>query len=171
VPAFQTLTCGTQEAVCKLLVSDTANARDWSFQSNLQIGDYALGGDTYRFSAVPASFAGSLWIRPSRLSKTSTLNPLVTFTISAPADIYVAVDTRVTTPAWLGSWTDTGTALVYGGSVGPVTEKLLHKRFDAGSVPLGPIACPADASPCAMYFVLIRFVDPPVGGVGPACSM
>jgi len=47
----------------------------------------------------------------------------------------------------------------------------MRQRFPAGTVSLGPAGCVSDASKCAMYFALIRFVDPPVGGTGPACSM
>lgn len=173
VPARGTLTCGDQDALCGLAVNDATNARDWSLQTDLQVGDLAVGSDEHRLTDVPPELAGSPWIRPSRLSKSATANPLVTFNISAPADVYVGVDTRVATPSWLSSWTNSGLTIAYrvlSSSEPPstVTQRLFRARFPAGSVALGPLACTATSS-CSMYLTIIRFADQPAG-VPPSCA-
>lgn len=166
------VTCGSQDAVCGLVVNDPANAGQWSLQADIQVGDLALGSDAYPLTAVSASVAGFPWIRPSRSSKSAMADPLVTFTLSAPADIYVGLDTRVAVPSWLSSWTDSGASVSYSApnSVGPpttVTQRLLKASFSAGSVALGPLACGTTAN-CSMYLTIIRFADQPSGAL--ACQ-
>jgi|GEM_PF-4573027 len=174
VPTNGAITCGSQDAVCGLVVNDLMNAREWSLRSEIQVGDQALGSDPYLLSAVPLEVAGFPWIRPSRSSKTTTANPLVTFTLSAPADVYVGVDTRVAIPSWLSSWTDSGATLSYlsTSSTGPpttVTQRLLKATFAAGSVALGPLGCASTAN-CSMYLTVIKFVDQPSGAAASVCQ-
>jgi hypothetical protein len=173
VPTQGTVTCSELDALCGLAVSDPINAGDWSIQANLQNGDLALGSDDSRFSEVPSELVGSPWIRPSRLSKSAMANPLVTFSVSAAVDVYVGIDTRVSTPSWLTSWTDSGMTISYRSysSSGPPTtvrQRLFQMRFPAGSVALGPLAC-INPSNCSMYITVIRFADQPAG-VTPSCG-
>jgi hypothetical protein len=174
VPAPGTVTCGSQDSLCGLVVNDPANAGQWSFQPNLQFGNQALGTDSYNFtSAVSAEVAGSAWIRPSGLSKSATSNPLVTFTIGAPADVYVGLDSHLSPPSWLAGWTATGKTIAFsaGSSSSAVTQNLWKARFPAGAVALGPLGCAASDVNCSMYITAIKFVDQPTGsgGEGLAC--
>jgi hypothetical protein len=172
VAAVGTITCGDLDALCGLSVRDYVNAGEWSLRTNLQVGDLATGSDPHTISAVPSELRGSPWIRPSRDSKSATMNPLVTFTLSAPADVYVGIDTRLSVPPWLSSWTDSGMTisyLVYSSSAPSttVTQRLLQARFPAGDVSLGPLGC-VSTSNCSMYLTIIRFADRQ-GDTPPTC--
>jgi len=113
-----------------LTVNDAANASDWSLQTNLQVNDLSYGDRTTVFSAVDASVAGSEWIRPAQDSKSYTGTTLVSFQLTANADVYVAHNDAITTkPSWLSTWTDTGAEIAGNG----VTYSLYRKAFTAGS--------------------------------------
>jgi alpha-glucosidase (family GH31 glycosyl hydrolase) len=124
-----------------LSVKDTANAADWSVQSSLQAGNTQYGDRAFTFTSVPASVQGAEWIRTANDSKAFTASPLATFTVATDADVFVALNDRVTTPpAWLaaGGWSDTGDNLVNSEAT-PRTFSLFKKSFAAGAlVSLGP---------------------------------
>lgn len=122
-------------------VRDTGNAGDWSARTNIQTGDQSHGDRTYTWSSVPASVAGGAWIRTANDSKTYTGNPLVSFSISATADVYVAWDDRAARQAWLDStWIDTGENLVIReNSTTTRPFSLFRKNFLPGTVTLGPM--------------------------------
>src|SRR5262249_27034820 len=98
--------------ITSLSVSDAANAPDWSIQPALGQGDVQYGDRAYALTTVPGSIAGSEWIRTANDSKTFTGSTLVSFTVTAAADVYVAFNDRIVPlPSWLSStngWTDTG---------------------------------------------------------------
>ncbi|MEO5733102.1 MAG: NPCBM/NEW2 domain-containing protein, partial [Rubrivivax sp.] len=134
--------CGAPPAVTvsNLQVSDGANSGNWSIQSNLQAGNTAYGDRVYTWSAVPSSVAGGRWIRTANSSKAYAGSPLATFGISAAADVYVAFDNRSPLPSWVdSSWTDTGADMTMAESA-TVSRgfSLFKKRFNAGTVSLGP---------------------------------
>jgi hypothetical protein len=122
-----------------LNVADTANAANWSFQTNIQVGAVQYGDRGYTLTAVPASLAGSAWIRTGMGSKAYTGNPTVTFTINQQATVYVVLDSRVTTPpSWLdSSWTLTGLTLTNNEVAGRNTFVIYSNTFPAGAVSLG----------------------------------
>jgi hypothetical protein len=123
--------------ISSLSAKDTANAADWSIQTIINTGVLQYGDRTYTFSAVPASVAGSNWIRTANDSKLYTGNPAVTFFISQDADVYVGHDDRIITkPAWLdATWTDTGENLTANGT----NFSLYRKSFPGNStVSIGP---------------------------------
>jgi hypothetical protein len=121
-------------------VGDTANAKYWSLQTNLQVGSVQYGDRAYTFSTVPASLLGDSWVRGANGSKVYTGTPTVSFTIGQQATVYVAMDTRVTTlPAWLDStWTKTALTLTDNQLAGHNTFVIYSKVFPAGVVALGP---------------------------------
>jgi hypothetical protein len=122
-----------------LVVNDTTNAANWSVQTNLQVGAKQYGDRGYTFSTLPSSLVGAAWIRTANSSKTYTGNPVVSFSISQSATIYVAVDTRLATPSWIdSSWTNTGLALTDSQAAGHNSFVLYAKTFPAGTVSLGP---------------------------------
>jgi glucose/arabinose dehydrogenase len=148
--------CGAPPAVTisNLAVSDGANSADWSVQSNLQNGNVAYGDRTYTWSAVPAAVAGGRWIRAANDSKGYTGTPLVSFSISAAADVYVALDNRSPLPSWVdSSWVDSGADLTQAES-GTVSRSfsLFRKRFNAGTVTLGPW----NNTGTSMYTVIVK---------------
>jgi hypothetical protein len=138
--------------VSNLSVKDKTNAAHWSIQAGLAKGKKAYGDASATFTTVPAVVAGAAWIRDADKSRTSTVDPLVTFTLARPADVYVGLDTRVTRPGWLdASWTAvTGTEKVSGG----VSYHLLRKRFANGTVALGPQVSPK-AAKARMYTIAV----------------
>ena len=134
-----------------LSVLDTANATDWSIQANIQAGDTMYGDRIYTLDTVPASVAGSDWIRSANDSKAFADTPLVSFTVTQDAWIVVAHDDRITTkPDWMSGWSDTGEDIV---NSEPQTFSLYEKFFSAGStVELGTNG----SSSTSMYLVTVR---------------
>jgi YVTN family beta-propeller protein len=135
-----------------LTVADTANAVDWSIQSNLQVGNLQFGDRTFTFTTVPAQVAGSAWIRAANDSKGFTGNPTVSFTINRSADVYVAIDDRIGAPfGWMTSgWVSTGIKLVNNEAT-PRPLTLYRKNFAAGTVSLGGAATGHN-----MYSVIVK---------------
>lgn len=83
-----------------LTVRDTANANDWSAQSNLRIGNQAFGDRTFTVASLPTALVGAAWIRVAQDSKSSTADPLATFSINQQATVYVAVESRAGRLPW-----------------------------------------------------------------------
>lgn len=129
--------------ITKLSVKDKANASHWSVQTGLAKGKKVYGDATPTFTSVPKVLSGAAWIRDADKSRTSKADPLVTFTVSRAADVYVGLDSRATQPAWLdATWTAaTATEKASGG----VTYHLWSKHVAAGTVALGPQASAASA--------------------------
>ena len=122
-----------------LVVNDTTNAANWSLQTNLQVGASQYGDRSYTLASVPASLAGTSWIRTAMGTKTYTGNPTVSFTINQSATVYVALDTRLALPSWIdSSWSNTGQTLTDNQAAGHNTFVLYAKTFPAGTVSLGP---------------------------------
>jgi hypothetical protein len=122
-----------------LTVSDTANAANWSLQTNLQVGNTVYGDRTYTVSSVPTALIGAAWVRPANASKTVTTNPLVTFTISKNATVYVSTDTRLGKRPWMdATWVDTSTTMTTSENGTTRTYEVFRKAFPAGQVALGP---------------------------------
>jgi hypothetical protein len=122
-----------------LAVGDSANAANWSPQTNLQVGATVNGDRTHTFASLPAALVGAHWVRTANASKTATANPLVTFTINQAATVYVGVDARSGRRPWMdASRVDTGTTLTAdeGGTVR--SFPVFGKDFAAGPVALGP---------------------------------
>ena len=135
IPASLTVASGLT-LVTNLSVKDAANAKSWSIQHNLQVGNTMYGDRTYIFKIVFDRVVGADWIRPANVSKSSKANPLVTFTVTSEAEVNVAVDKRVGRPSWVDSaWEDRGTTLT---SSNNVTYELFRKTYPAGTVSLGP---------------------------------
>jgi hypothetical protein len=136
VAAFSAaLTAPATASVTGLSVQDSANAADWSVQSNLQSGNSQYGDRAFTFTTVPAVVAGSEWIRTANDSKAFTGATLVTFTVTVDSDVYVAHNDSIgTKPSWLSAangWTDSGANLV---NSEPRTFSLFRKSFAGGSM-------------------------------------
>jgi len=143
-----TITPGTSTltTISNLAVTDTANAANWSIQSDIQAGNAQYGDRTITLTSVPSTLTGANWIRTADSSKLATNSPLVTFTINQAASVYVAVDTRLGKRSWMdASWTDTGTNLTNNESPSKTFE-LFVKTFPAGTVSLGPNAAGTNQS-------------------------
>ena len=138
-----------------LAVQDTANAGNWSVQSGFKAGATLYGDRSFTVASVPAALNGVAWIRDANASKTYTGSPLVTFSISRAATVYVAVDTRVGKRSWMDqTWADTGTQITDDESGATRTFEVYAKAFPAGPVSLGPDADTANAG--SMYLIMVR---------------
>jgi hypothetical protein len=137
-----------------MTVQDSANAADWSVQTNLQAGNIAFGDRAFTFDTVPAIVAGGTWLQAANDSKAYAGSPLVTFTLSAAADVYIAHDDRAARPSWLdATWVDTGVNLVVRESA-TVTRplSLYKKQLPAGTVSLGGL----NNNAINMYTVIVK---------------
>lgn len=147
--------CGaTGASVSGLSVKDSANAASWSVQSKFAAGDTLYGDRTFTAASVPAALRGAAWIRDANASRTYTGNPLVTFSISKAATVYVAVDTRLGRRSWMdATWADTFTQVTDDESGATRTFEVYAKSFPAGTVSLGPDADTASSS--SMYLIMV----------------
>jgi polygalacturonase len=140
--------------VSDLSVADTANAADWSVQDNLQVGDVLYGDRTFTVASLPPALVGAQWIRTANDSKTATVDPLATFTLSQPSTVYIGVDTRVGRRPFMDSgWVATGTQLTDTEGSSTRHFDLYQKTFPAGQVALGPEADTANSG--SMYLMAI----------------
>ncbi len=146
---------GGGSLISNLVVNDSANAADWSIQSNLQTGNLIYGDSGATFTAVASIVAGGDWIRTAADSKAYTGATLVTFTVNSAADVYVAhVDNITTKPSWLTGWSDTGAELANSEAT-PKRFSLFKKSFASGAtVSLGNNGNNVTAG--RMYTVIVR---------------
>ncbi|MBI2100713.1 MAG: right-handed parallel beta-helix repeat-containing protein [Candidatus Vogelbacteria bacterium] len=102
----------------------------------LNLGQLLYTDRTYTFTSVPAAYQNKTYIRTANDDKSVTASNYLTFTVSAPADVYVVYDNNLSAPAWLAGWTLTGDTI--GTNDGnPGTRKIYKKSFAAGQVVLG----------------------------------
>ena len=142
-------------SVSGLSVNDTANAGNWSVQSGFAVGDTLYGDRSFTVASVPAALKGVAWIRDANASKAYTGSPLVSFSISQAATVYVAVDTRLGARSWMdATWADTGTHVTDDESGSTRTFEVYGKSFPAGTVSLGPDADTANTA--SMYLILVH---------------
>ncbi|MDR2577841.1 MAG: hypothetical protein LBC70_03385 [Chitinispirillales bacterium] len=96
---------GGGEFIDSLMVSDAANAANWSVQSDFRISVAAYGDRTHTITAVPADLQGAEWVRAAMDSRTRTSpDTLVRFRMKKAGTVYVAHEDRVTAkPAWLAA--------------------------------------------------------------------
>jgi rhamnogalacturonan endolyase len=129
--AAKPITIGDGQYIKSLVVNDSANAANWSIQSNLQVGDTTYGDRTTKFAQIPEKLLGAEWIRTACDSKAYT-SEAASFTAKSDISVYVGLDSRVATiPAWLSSWTNTGESLSGDNSV---TFNLYKKDFSSDSL-------------------------------------
>lgn len=125
--------------ITNLSARDMPNAKYWSVQRNLEVGNTQYGDRTYELASIPSELLGATWIRTANNSKSYTANPTVTFSINRPANIYVGIDTRGSKPSWIdSSWEPTSMKLTNSGESSARTFNLYRKRFPRGNVSLGP---------------------------------
>ena len=151
--ANTSLTVGTGGGgltITGLSVADSANAADWSVQSNLRAGSVQYGDRTFTLTSVPTALQGAQWIRTANDSKGATADPLVRFTVNQQVTVAIAIDTRTGKRPWMdATWVDTGTQLVNGEST-PKHFEVFQKTFPAGQVSLGP-----NSGTGSMYTIIV----------------
>lgn len=128
---------------------------------NLDVGAQYYQDRDYVILGMPAHLQGQIGIRTNNDDKSATSLSWIGFSLSRPADVYIAYDRRGTPqdggtlPTWLSSaYTDTGSFVTVDDEASPM--RLYKKSFTAGSaVSLGGnMASPASGAG-SNYFVLI----------------
>src|SRR5205814_6997647 len=155
-PVGLAVTGGVDLTVGGLAVNDPAGTAAWSVQPDLELGAALYGDRTFTLASAPTYVLGApWWLRTANASRTAAADPLVTFTLSAPATVLVAVDTRLGRPAWLdSSWTDTGDQQTdFEGDTTFRRYELFTKAYGPGPVALGPANSGTRAT--NMYSVVI----------------
>ena len=144
------------DLIINMVVYDTDNAADWSVRVNIQEDDDMYGDRVYLISTLPLVYAGSDWIRTAGDSKAYTEDPLVTFTVTADADVLVAHDDRITSkPSWLTSgWTDTGNDIVCDEEGTLRYFSVFSKTFTADS--LVSLGSNGQSAGCIGYIVIVK---------------
>ena len=146
--------------ISNLTVYDTANAFAWSIQSNLQSGNTQYNDRTYTWNTVPSLVAGSQWIRTANLSRSYTGSPVATFSLTAPATVYIAFDDRYTEPSWMSGYTDTGQDMV---NSEPNPYSLYSASYSSPqTISLGPVG----SGSYGMYSVIVKASSVPGDGNG-----
>ena len=137
--------------ITNLTVNDSANAAAWSVQTSpLTAGSTVFGDRAFKFTSVPAVLEHAEWIRTACDSK-KFAGDEAAFKAGADISAFVALDTRVTVPAWLGDWTKTADTLTDDGEP-QVTYQLYKKDFAAGqTVTLGEV----NQASCVNYAVAV----------------
>jgi hypothetical protein len=114
------------------VVADTSlvkkiKAKAWLNTGNKQYTDSNIG-----FSALPPTLYGAEWIQLPARSAVDKLS----FTLTADADVFIALDSSLQLPEWLKDYEDTKSSLQ---NTKGDTYRLFRKRFPANSnVVLGP---------------------------------
>ena len=128
--------------ISDLVVRDVANAGEWSVQSWLDTGQPQYAGDKTSFSVLPPKLYGAEWIRGARgyggggkkEGRSGTGDTLASFRVSREADVFVALDARITEkPEWLKDYENTNTMLENDGTAGHVFQ-VYRRRYAAGAV-------------------------------------
>ena len=134
-----------------LTVSDTTNAANWSVVTQpKQQGSEVFGDRVFKFTSIPHTLDGAEWIQTACDSK-KFAGDEAAFKAGADISAFVALDTRVTVPAWLGDWTKTADTLTDDGEP-QVTYQLYKKDFAAGqTVTLGEV----NQASCVNYAVAV----------------
>ena len=143
----------TPVAIGGLSVKDTANAVDWSVQAGFQSGAVQFGDRAFTITAIPAALAGGSWLRAANDSKTYAGDPLVTFSLSQPADVYVSVDDRLGGAfAWMSGWSNTGLKMTTSEGGTARSFSVYTKSFAAGTVSLGA----TNSGAVSQYSVVVK---------------
>ena len=134
-----------------LTVSDTANAANWSVVTQpKQTGSEVFGDRAFKFTSVPKTLDGAEWIQTACDSK-KFAGEEAAFKAGADISAFIALDTRITVPSWLGTWEKTAETLTDDGEP-VVTYQLYKKDFAAGeTVTLGAL----NQASCVNYAVAV----------------
>nr|WP_236018658.1 malectin domain-containing carbohydrate-binding protein [Hymenobacter sp. BT559] len=147
-----------QPIITALHVGNHPTAALWSAQTWLDTGNHVYSNSSAAFSALPSVLFGAEWLQaplvatstsPSAAQLNTIRTPTLpktpeapaTFAVSTAADVYVALDARLSThPAWLREYEDTKTTLEIN-DAGSQQFRVYRHHFAAGAtVALGPNA-------------------------------
>ncbi|THU39789.1 DUF4982 domain-containing protein [Niastella caeni] len=109
-----------------LVVTDPALAQKVKAQTWLNTGDKQYTDSNIAFTALPPTLYGAEWIQMPGRSAADELS----FTLTAAADVFIAMDTTLQLPEWLKDYEDTKTTLQ---NTASGNFRLYRKRFNANA--------------------------------------
>jgi hypothetical protein len=116
----------------KLKITDSYLAEGVTVRSWLNIGDKQYTIDTIAFTALPPNLYGAEWIQMPVFWHPEKFDDWASFTVTADADVFIAMDARLPLPGWLKDYEDTKTSL-QNTVTGQIGFKLYRKRFPANT--------------------------------------
>jgi WD40 repeat protein len=121
-----------------LITNITASSGRTYQRGTLAVDQLPYTDRTYTFTQVPAALTGQEYIRTANADKALTGANFLTFTLTAPADVYVLWDNRYARPSWLpsSSWTDTGLTVTATDATGSLVRRVYRRSYPAGTVSL-----------------------------------
>jgi|GEM_PF-6931363 len=121
----------------------------------LKVGDLIYSDRNYNIEFIPPQYEGEFWIQTANDDKMeSTPQDFLTFSVNQSVNVFVGYDTRLSLPAWLSNWEDTGDIIESDYTSGKDQYRLLKKTFPQGQVSLGPNNAQTNSS--NMYIVLVE---------------
>ncbi len=113
-----------------LVISNTQpGSYEWDVLSN---GDLVYIDRGYAFTRIPNQFLGLDYLRTANNDKANPAG--VSFDVNIPVTVFVFYDVRISVPAWLSSWTNTGLTAE---TDTPDLFIIYSKDFPAGNISLG----------------------------------
>ena len=115
-----------------------ASGKNYSVMPNgLTEGALQYVDRNFPITSVPGSLQNATYIKTANDDKLDTRNPFLTFDVSEPVVIYVALDDRLSQPSWMvtAGFEDSLLDLAAEGTQGLFS--LYHRQFPAGTVSLG----------------------------------
>ncbi|WDP90753.1 MAG: fibronectin type III domain-containing protein [Desulfobacter sp.] len=119
-----------------LLISNlsVATGKSYNVSTGLDNGTTSYIDRSYTYSNVPDILKNSNYIQPANNDKNEKQDTFLSFSVSKSAIVYIAFDSRATTPpTWLKNYTDTGMEIVSA----DVPMKIYSKETAIGDVVLG----------------------------------
>lgn len=109
----------------KLEVKDSEGSKAATAKTWLNTGDKQFTNNDIAFTALPPTLYGAEWIQLPEGAKSGSAS----FTVTADADVFIAIDSSLQKPEWMKEFEDTKMVLQNTKEV----YKLLRKRFAANA--------------------------------------
>jgi hypothetical protein len=116
--------------ISNLRVTDSTLAKKVKAQTWLNTGDKQYTDSNIAFTALPPTIYGAEWIQVPVMPASQKLTNWASFTVTADADVFIAMDSSVQLPEWLKEYEDTKMMLQNNRS----GFRLYRKRFTANSL-------------------------------------
>jgi beta-galactosidase len=113
-----------------LVVTDATLANKVKAKSWLNTGDQQYTDSAIAFTALPPTLYGAEWIQMPYISSSAKLSNWASFTVTADADVLIAMDSSLQRPAWLKEHEDTKMML----QNNQRSFRLYRKRVTANSI-------------------------------------
>ncbi len=134
-----------------------ASGKNYSVKK-LKVGDLIYSDRNYNIEFIPPQYEGEFWVQTANDDKmASTPTDFLTFSVNQSVNVFVGYDDRLSLPAWLNNWEDTGDIIESDYTAGKDRYRLYKKTFQQGQVRLGPNNAQTNSS--NMYIVLIEKFD------------